>query len=624
MKRFFSLMLSVIMIVSAALGTFSAYAGETIFGVDVSEWNDVINFNAAENKDKKFVMIRLGYYNHLDKKFWQNVENAHKAKKDFGVYLYSYAYNVAEAQIEAEFVIKTLSELSQKGYGEYFTLPVAYDLEDEQLSGFSKTQITNQMTTFCDTIKNAGYVPMVYANLNWFTNHINLNTAVSKKYKLWYAYWQSGKPDVSKPKEIGTTGVKADMWQYIDNDNKSNNYDQNVIFDSDSLVQPLSCCHNYSVKTTPATTSAAGAKTYTCDECGNSFKTAIAKISSSTLSITSTNYTGSVVTPKVTVKDSNGTVLSDKNDYTVTLPSGRKNVGRYSVKITYKGNYSGTQTLYFNIIPKNITGISKLTGKTNGFTVQWPMQKTQTTGYQIQYSTNKNFSSSKTITMSKNTYYAKSVMGLAANKTYYVRIRTYTATTFNGSSYNLYSPWCTVKSVKTSAPKATLSTTATYYNGKVKTPGVTVKDSAGKTLKKGTDYTVSFASGRKNVGRYAVKITYKGNYVGTQTLYFNIIPKNVSGIKKLTAGSKRFTVSWNPQKTQVTGYQIQYSTASNFKNAKTITMGKSSYSAKKVTGRMANKRYYVRIRTYKTTKFNGKNYNIYSPWCAKKSVVTKR
>ena len=226
--------------------------------------------------------------------------------------------------------------------------------------------------------------------------------------------------------------------------------------------------------------------------------------------------------------------------------------------------------------------------------------------------------------MSKNTYYAKSVMGLAANKTYYVRIRTYTATTFNGSSYNLYSPWCTVKSVKTSAPKATLSTTATYYNGKVKTPGVTVKDSAGKTLKKGTDYTVSFASGRKNVGRYAVKITYKGNYVGTQTLYFNIIPKNVSGIKKLTAGSKRFTVSWNPQKTQVTGYQIQYSTASNFKNAKTITMGKSSYSAKKVTGRMANKRYYVRIRTYKTTKFNGKNYNIYSPWCAKKSVVTKR
>ena len=166
--------------------------------------------------------------------------------------------------------------------------------------------------------------------------------------------------------------------------------------------------------------------------------------------------------------------------------------------------------------------------------------------------------------------------------------------------------------------------TSTYYNGKVKTPGVTVKDSKGKTLKKGTDYTVSYESGRKNVGRYAVKVTFKGNYSGSKTLYFNVIPKNVSGIKKLTARSKGFTVSWNPQKTQVTGYQIQYSTASNFKNAKTITMGKSSYSAKKVTGRMAKKRYYVRIRTYKTVKFNGKNYNIYSPWCAKKSVVTKK
>ncbi len=166
--------------------------------------------------------------------------------------------------------------------------------------------------------------------------------------------------------------------------------------------------------------------------------------------------------------------------------------------------------------------------------------------------------------------------------------------------------------------------TSTYYNGKVKTPGVTVKDSKGKTLKKGTDYTVSYESGRKNVGRYAVKVTFKGNYSGSQTLYFNIIPKGVTGIKKLTALSKGFTVYWNPQKTQVTGYQIQYSTASNFKNAKTITMPKAVYSAKKVTGRMAKKRYYVRIRTYKTVKFNGKNYNIYSPWCAKKSVVTKK
>ena len=184
----------------------------------------------------------------------------------------------------------------------------------------------------------------------------------------------------------------------------------------------------------------------------------------------------------------------------------------------------------------------------------------------------------------------------------------------------------TVKST-TAIPKiasVALSTTATYYNGKVKTPGVTVKDSKGKTLKKGTDYTVSFASGRKNVGRYAVTVTFKGNYSGKKTLYFNIIPRGVSKINSVTPKSKGFVVNWTKQRTQTTGYQIQYSTNKNMSGAKTITMPKNTYYAKNIKGLKGNKRYYVRIRTYKVTKFNGKNYNIYSPWCATKSVITKR
>ena len=184
----------------------------------------------------------------------------------------------------------------------------------------------------------------------------------------------------------------------------------------------------------------------------------------------------------------------------------------------------------------------------------------------------------------------------------------------------------TVKST-TAIPKiksVALSTTATYYNGKVKTPGVTVKDSKGKTLKKGTDYTVSFASGRKNVGRYAVTVTFKGNYSGKKTLYFNIIPRGVSKINSVTPKSKGFVVNWTKQRTQTTGYQIQYSTDKNMSGAKTITMPKNTYYAKNITKLKGNKRYYVRVRTYKVTKFNGKNYNIYSPWCAAKSVTTKK
>ena len=68
-----------------------------------------------------------------------------------------------------------------------------------------------------------------------------------------------------------------------------------------------------------------------------------------------------------------------------------------------------------------------------------------------------------------------------------------------------------------------LSTTSYTYDGKVKTPSVVVKDSSGKTLKKNTDYTVTYASGRKNAGTYKVTIKFKGKYSGTKNLYFDII-----------------------------------------------------------------------------------------------------
>ena len=188
---------------------------------------------------------------------------------------------------------------------------------------------------------------------------------------------------------------------------------------------------------------------------------------------------------------------------------------------------------------------------------------------------------------------------------------------------------CTVcgKTVSTTViPKASsikLSATSYTYNGKVKTPAVTVKDSKGKTLKKNTDYTVSYASGRKYVGKYAVKITFKGNYSGTKTLNFYIKPKATS-ISSVSAGSKKFTVKWKKQATQTTGYQIQYSTSSKFSKAKTVTVGKNSTTSKAIKKLKGKKKYYVRVRTYKTVKINGKATKIYSSWSKAKSVTTKK
>ncbi|MBR3968030.1 MAG: MBL fold metallo-hydrolase [Clostridia bacterium] len=163
-----------------------------------------------------------------------------------------------------------------------------------------------------------------------------------------------------------------------------------------------------------------------------------------------------------------------------------------------------------------------------------------------------------------------------------------------------------------------LSTTSYTYNGKVKTPSVVVKDSAGKTLKKNTDYTVSYASGRKNVGTYKVTIKMKGKYLGTKTLTFKINPVKTS-VSKLTTGKESVTVNISKKSTQVTGYQVQYSTSKKFTSAKTKTI--SSYKTTKYTLKSlsAKKTYYVRVRTYKTV--NGKKY--YSGWSSYKYIKTK-
>ena len=197
--------------------------------------------------------------------------------------------------------------------------------------------------------------------------------------------------------------------------------------------------------------------------------------------------------------------------------------------------------------------------------------------------------------------------------------------TANGKIVN-YCSVCKKTLSTTVIPKASiikLKATSLTYNGKVRTPKVIVKDRTGKTLVKNTDYTVSYAKGRKYVGKYAVKITFKGKYSGTKTLYFTIKPKATS-ISSLKAGSKKFTVKWKKQATQTTGYQVQYSASSKFSKAKTVTVAKNTTVSKKISKLSGKKKYYVRVRTYKTVKINGKSIRIYSGWSKAKTVTTKK
>ena len=162
----------------------------------------------------------------------------------------------------------------------------------------------------------------------------------------------------------------------------------------------------------------------------------------------------------------------------------------------------------------------------------------------------------------------------------------------------------------------TLSATKYAYNGKTQTPTVVVKDSAGKVLKNKTDYTVSYASGRKNPGKYAVKVTFKGNYTGTKTLYFTISPTAPS--LTVTAGAKKATLKWNKQ-VGATGYVVYMATSKNGKYSRiAVLKGNSAVSYTK-TGLTTGRTYYFKIASYTTS---GTSY-IYSAWSSVKGVKIK-
>ena len=164
-----------------------------------------------------------------------------------------------------------------------------------------------------------------------------------------------------------------------------------------------------------------------------------------------------------------------------------------------------------------------------------------------------------------------------------------------------------------------ISATAYTYSGGVKTPPVTVKDANGNALHNKTDYIVQYASGRKNVGTYKVIVTLKDNYSGKKTLSFTINPKGTA-ISSLSKSKKAFTAKWKKQSAQTSGYQLLYSTNSKFKSRnKYVTVSSYKTTSKTIKKLAAKKKYYVKIRTYKSV--SGKKY--YSGWSAAKTVVTK-
>jgi len=156
------------------------------------------------------------------------------------------------------------------------------------------------------------------------------------------------------------------------------------------------------------------------------------------------------------------------------------------------------------------------------------------------------------------------------------------------------------------------------YSGKKLTQSVTVKYN-GKILKNKTDYKVSYKN-NINVGTAKVVIEGVGDYEGSVTKSFKINPKGTSVSKLSKPKTKQIKVVWKKQAVKTTGYQIQIATNSKFtSNKKTYTVAKNTLTSKTIKSLKKNKKYYIRVRTYKSV--NGAKY--VSSWSAYKTITTK-
>lgn len=174
------------------------YEENTLKGIDVSAWQEKVNWQAVKNDGIDFAMIRLGYNTErLDRYYQRNMKEADKVHIPVGVYYYSKATTEADAIRDAKFVIENL-----KGYK--VSYPVAIDLEDKVQENLSKEELGKIARAFADEVKSAGYTPMVYANENWYQNYIDWS--LLGDVEKWIARYNA----IINPK------IERQIWQCCD------------------------------------------------------------------------------------------------------------------------------------------------------------------------------------------------------------------------------------------------------------------------------------------------------------------------------------------------------------------------------------------------------------------------
>lgn len=607
-KKIMSLLLAGTMLVTPI--TASAFTGSSNFmdktythqdrfvssgiqqGIDVSYHNGTLDWSTIKAAGVDFAILRAAYRGYgtegtlvRDAKFAEYMQGAMSQGIPVGAYIYSQAITTAEAVQEANYILNIV-----RGYS--LDLPIVFDyefagvktgrLDSAWSSGkLNKSKMTDIALAFCDTIKNAGYDAMVYANKTFLSKNLDHEVIENAGYDVWLAHYTTN------------TNYTGDykIWQY----------------------------------TSSGKISGIANKVFDCNFMYSGTISMSLKISN----IPNQIYRGYDVSPSVTVTNG-GTVLTEGTDYTVSYQN-NSGIGTATVNVFGAGIYDGyiNLTKTFNIVPDTVQNMQISKAGTNTVDLSWsPVSGAD--GYTVQI-----FKNGKWVSVGNFVGTSAQISGLLPGSVNYVHIAAYASSngkTYIGNYNTSVKIETTVGAINPRVSAYANNFVTLTWDKQTAANGYEVfkYDASSKKYvlyknitnpNTNTCKVTGLASNRKydfKVRAYQIDDSEKtyAPFGAVVSQYTSIAKPKLNSAK--STSKKKIKASWS-KVGGASGYQVMWSTYKNFsKNYKTKSVKAKSLS-KTVTTAQSKKTYYVRVRAYKT--INGKK--VYSQWSNTKKVKTK-
>ncbi|WP_294847830.1 GH25 family lysozyme [uncultured Eubacterium sp.] len=607
-KKIMSLLLAGTMLVTPI--TASAFTGSSNFmdktythqdrfvssgiqqGIDVSYHNGTLDWSTIKAAGVDFAILRAAYRGYgtegtlvRDAKFAEYMQGAMSQGIPVGAYIYSQAITTAEAVQEANYILNIV-----RGYS--LDLPIVFDyefagvktgrLDSAWSSGkLNKSKMTDIALAFCDTIKNAGYDAMVYANKTFLSKNLDHEVIENAGYDVWLAHYTTN------------TNYTGDykIWQYT----------------SSGKIPGIAN------------------KVFDCNFMYSGTISMSLKISN----IPNQIYQGYDVSPSVTVTNG-GTVLTEGTDYTVSYQN-NSGIGTATVNVFGAGIYDGyiNLTKTFNIVPDTVKNMQISKAGTNTVDLSWsPVSGAD--GYTVQILKN-----GKWVSVGNFVGTSAQISGLLPGSVNYVHIAAYASSngkTYIGNYNTSVKIETTVGAINPRVSAYANNFVTLTWNKQTAANGYEVfkYDASSKKYvlyknitnpNTNTCKVTGLASNKKydfKVRAYQIDDSEKtyAPFGAVVSQYTSISKPKLNSAK--STSKKKIKASWS-KVGGASGYQVMWSTYKNFsKNYKTKSV-KAKYSSKTVTAAQSKKTYYVRVRAYKT--INGKK--VYSQWSNTKKVKTK-